>query len=208
MIVHIKKYYLILFLIFLFPVTIFSQENTDAESAGSSLAEGYKELDKLKKKAREIESMDETEVQEVTEDLPDGDEVIPETLYKMQRASEKPLYDPEGKRDPFKPFIQAPREEEVVVTEATPPLKKYDLDQYRITGIVWINNEPRAMVVDPEGNTYFLGAGDEIGNRNGEIIEVRENGLLVREKRYFEDVFGNRKVEVKNSVLAFMDEDG
>lgn len=121
--------------------------------------------------------------------------------------ADRPLYDPRGKRDPFKPFIRAPREERVEITEATPPIKKYSLDRYRITGIVWVGNEPKAVIVDPERNTYFLGRGDEIGNRNGEIVEVRETGILVEERRYFEDVFGNRKVEVTNSVLAFAQED-
>ena len=69
--------------------------------------------------------------------------------------------------------------------------------------MVKFGGEPKAMVVDPEKNTYYLGVGDEIGNKNGEIIEVRDNGLLVQEKRYYEDVFGNSKVEVEKSVLAF-----
>ena len=81
------------------------------------------------------------------------------------------------------------------------------MEEYRIVGIVWVDNEPKAMVVDPEKNTYFLGKTDEIGNKNGVIIEVNENGLLVSEKRFFEDVFGEQKVEVKKSVLAFVDED-
>ena len=61
------------------------------------------------------------------------------------------------------------------------------------------------MVVDPEGNTYFLGDGDRIGNKEGEIVEVRENGLLVEETIRSEDVYGEVKVEIKKSVLAFED---
>ena len=63
------------------------------------------------------------------------------------------------------------------------------------------------MVIDPEKNTYFLGKNDEIGNRNGVILEIRDNGLLVSEKRFFEDVFGEEKVEIKKSVLAFVEEE-
>ena len=132
---------------------------------------------------------------------------------KSERASaiqplsdDRPPYDPAGKRDPFKPFIRlvdipmagpAP----VVV----PPIQRYPLDQFRISGIVWMSGKPQAMVVDPEGNTYFLGDGDRIGNKDGEIVEVRENGLLVEETIRSEDVYGEVKVEIKKSVLAFQD---
>lgn len=125
----------------------------------------------------------------------------------IQPVSEvRPPYDPAGKRDPFKPFIKlmdipsagpAP----VVV----PPIQRYSLDQFRISGIVWMSGKPQAMVVDPEGNTYFLGDGDRIGNKEGEILEVRNNGLLVQETVRSEDVYGEVKVETKQSVLAFED---
>ncbi|HML96037.1 MAG TPA: pilus assembly protein PilP [Thermodesulfobacteriota bacterium] len=121
-------------------------------------------------------------------------------------AGDRPPYDPAGKRDPFKPFIKlvdipAAGPAPVVV----PPIQRYSLDQFRISGIVWMSGKPRAMVVDPEGNTYFLGDGDRIGNKEGEILEVRENGLLVEETIRSEDVYGEVKVETKKSVLAFED---
>ncbi len=118
---------------------------------------------------------------------------------------ERPPYDPTGKRDPFKPFIRlfGKRELTPQPTADLPPIKKYSLDQFRITGIVEVAGQSRAMVVDPEGNTYVLGNGDDIGNREGTIVDVREAGIMVEEKRYFEDVFGKKKVEVSRSVLAF-----
>jgi len=191
-------YITLVFLLFFTPFS-HSQEKKVKDSSETTISEGYNQLQKLKKDARaQMENKDMNN--------PEKPADVPGDLYDMQNGASRPLYDPSGKRDPFKPFIQAPREEEVVITEATPPLKKYSLNEFRITGVVWVNNEPKAVVVDPEGNTYFLGKGDEIGNRNGVIEEVREDGLLVKEKRYFEDVFGNKKVEIKNSVLAFVDE--
>jgi Tfp pilus assembly protein PilP len=59
------------------------------------------------------------------------------------------------------------------------------------------------MIVDPEKNTYVLGVGDEIGNMQGKIVEIKNNGILVQERRYFENVFGEKKVETATSVLAF-----
>ncbi|MGI9533489.1 MAG: pilus assembly protein PilP [Thermodesulfobacteriota bacterium] len=138
---------------------------------------------------------------------PNPDLLIPQPRLDLEENRNQPLYEATGKRDPFKPFIKTPKEKDAVITATTPPIKRFPLEEYRIVGIVWVDNEPKAMVVDPEKNTYFLSKTDEIGNKNGVIIEVNENGLLVSEKRFFEDVFGEQKVEVKKSVLAFADED-
>ena len=115
---------------------------------------------------------------------------------------------PSVNRDPFRPFIKIVEKKEVEteVGKSVPPIKRYPLEQFRLVGIVWVGEQPKVMVVDPEKNTYFLGVGDEIGSREGKIIEVRESGIMVEEKNYFEDVFGEKKVETVNSVLAFREE--
>lgn len=126
----------------------------------------------------------------------------------MPSKLENPFLNPQNRRDPFKPFIKIIREPEAkpALSELVPPIKKYPLQEFRLVGIIWVGKEPKAMVVDPERNTYVLGIGDEIGNSQGRIVEIRENGIMVEEKRYFEDIFGERKVEVKRSVLAFKEE--
>ena len=149
---------------------------------------------------------------DIYEDANQDEQFIPDTetsepRITIEESLTRPLYRAFGKRDPFKPFIKEPKEREAAISATTPPIKRFPLDEYRIVGIVWVDNEPRAMVVDPDKNTYFLKKSDEIGNRNGVILEVSENGLLVNEKRYFEDVFGEQKVEIKKSVLAFADEE-
>ena len=112
---------------------------------------------------------------------------------------------PSVNRDPFRPFIKIVEKKEVEteVGKSVPPIKRYPLEQFRLVGIVWVGEQPKVMVVDPEKNTYVLGVGDEIGSRQGKIIEVRESGIMVEEKNYFEDVFGQKKVESVKSVLAF-----
>jgi Tfp pilus assembly protein PilP len=113
---------------------------------------------------------------------------------------------PESKRDPFKPFLKLINEEqETEGGSLVPPIKRYELQEFRIAGILWIEGEPRAMVVDPEKNTYYLAVGDEIGNRGGVILEIRNSGILVKETRHYEDLFGEDKVEVKKVVLGFQE---
>lgn len=118
----------------------------------------------------------------------------------------KPPYDSTGMRDPFKPFIKLVDTPSAPSVVLRPPIQRFPLNQFRIVGIVWIGGKPQAMIVDPEGNTYFLGVGDKIGNSDGEILEVRQSGILVQETMRIENVYGEIKTEVKQSVLAFQNE--
>ena len=125
----------------------------------------------------------------------------------QSNAPQEPIYSPTGKRDPFKPFIKiVEKEVKPEIGKSLPPLRRYSLEQFRLVGIMSAGQQFKAMIVDPEKNTYVLGVGDEIGNKNGKIVEVRDNSILVEEKRYFEDVFGQKKVETKKSILAFKEE--
>jgi Tfp pilus assembly protein PilP len=120
--------------------------------------------------------------------------------------SEAEVGKPESNRDPFRPFIKlVSEEEEIGVGSLVPPIKRYELQEFRIAGILWIEGEPRAMVVDPEKNTYYMVVGDEIGNQGGVILEIRNSGMLVKETRHYEDLFGEDKVEVKKVVLSFQE---
>ena len=132
----------------------------------------------------------------VSDGLPRGDSL---------RIPEKPRYDSTGMRDPFKPFIKLVDRPSGPPPIVKPPIRRYPLSSFRLAGIIWIGDEPKAMIVDPEANTYFLGVGDKIGNKDGEILEVRDRGILVQEKTKLENVYGEVKIEVKKSVLAFQD---
>ena len=113
--------------------------------------------------------------------------------------------DTAANRDPFRPFIKIESEEEAGGGTLIPPIRRYELQEFRIAGILWLEGQPRAMVVDPEKNTYYLSVGDEIGNKGGVILEIRNSGILVKETRHYEDLFGEQKVEVKKVVLSFQE---
>ncbi len=110
-------------------------------------------------------------------------------------------------RDPFKPFIKLVDTPSAPSVVLRPPIQRFPLNQFRIVGIVWIGGKPQAMIVDPEANTYFLGVGDKIGSSDGEILEVRQNGILVQERTKLENVYGEVKIEVKQSVLAYQNDE-
>ena len=157
-------------------------ENNNEQAAG----------DQVQPNKTQPQTQDTTNKQ--VEGLPRGDSL---------RTPEKQRYDSTGMRDPFKPFIRLVDRPSGPSPIVRPPIRRYPLNSFRLAGIIWIGDEPKAMIVDPEANTYFLGVGDKIGNKEGEIMEVRDRGILVQEKTRLENIYGEERIEVKKSVLAF-----
>ncbi len=198
------------------PLGDINSQEAGTPADDETVSEGYKVI----KEARENsgptpEAKDDEGADEESSAGRENQDAAPEAAeaaQEDQRAAslstkETPPYDSTGKRDPFKPFLKLVDIPVGPSPVVRPPIQRYPLEQFRITGIVWIGGEPRAMVIDPEANTYFLGVGDKIGNKDGEILEVRDNGLLVQERTRLENVYGEVKIEVKKSVLAFQNEE-
>jgi Tfp pilus assembly protein PilP len=142
----------------------------------------------------------------ITEEHMDTSPAIEKLDNQNNPQSKAEVGNPVVERDPFRPFIKIVSEEEATGGGSlVPPIKRYELQEFRIAGILWIEGEPRAMVVDPEKNTYYLAVGDEIGNKGGVILEIRNSGILVKETRHYEDLFGEHKVEVRRVVLSFQE---
>ena len=113
-------------------------------------------------------------------------------------------------RDPFKPFIKLrPKlSGKTPLSEDVPAIKRFPLDKYKIVGIVIREKgKSKALIVDPEKNSHFLGKNDEIGNNSGKIIAVSNNGLVVKEKVYTEDDLGRLVAREKETVLDYIVED-
>ncbi len=113
-------------------------------------------------------------------------------------------------RDPFKPFIKlrTTLKGNAPLSEDVPAIKRFPLDKYKIVGIVIREKgKSKALVIDPEKNSHFLGRNDEIGNNSGKITAVNSNGLVVKEKVYTEDDLGRLVPREKESVLDYIVED-
>lgn len=61
-------------------------------------------------------------------------------------------------------------------------LCSFDLAQLRVKGIIWDIEKPRALIEDDQGNGYIVAVGDRIGNKKGNIIDIKENEVMVLEK--------------------------
>ncbi len=88
-------------------------------------------------------------------------------------------YDPTGKPDPFRSFLNTLKRTDV--TALSTPLERFDLSQLKLSGIVWGNQKPRALVKDPSGKAYIVAEGTAIGKNGGRVIKISDNALVVKE---------------------------
>lgn len=99
------------------------------------------------------------------------------------------VYDPTGKRDPFKPFKEfraskdGDRKKEILE-----PLQRWDLERLQIVGILWDVKTPRAMIKDPDGAVYTVVKNSKIGRNEGFVTAIREGELVILETRYVDGV--------------------
>ncbi len=98
------------------------------------------------------------------------------------------VYDPVGKRDPFRSFVLDKLKERDV--SAKGPLEQFDLSQLSVTGVVWEGQNKRALIIDPSGQAYIVAEGDRIGKNEGHIITIGDNRMTVKES--YVDFHGDR----------------
>jgi type IV pilus assembly protein PilP len=81
-----------------------------------------------------------------------------------------------GIRDPFKrPKIETKE------ALAKSPLEKFSLDEFKMVGVVTGPKRLRAMVVVPDGNTYFVAEKDKIGTQKGVVQRIYSDTIEVQE---------------------------
>lgn len=107
-------------------------------------------------------------------------------------------YNPTGKPDPFKPFIQLTPSKEAKGSGVT-PLQKYDINQLRLVAIITIPEGNVALVEDSLGKGYFLKNGTVIGRNDGKVKKILKDRVIIEE--VYQDVLGQTKV---NEVYLFL----
>ena len=103
----------------------------------------------------------------------------PEVSVDEEASEPEYVYNPIGKRDPFRTFIATADEEEI---RSPTPLQRYELEQYELTGIVWGVDRPRALVEDPEGMGHVIELGTYVGKKWGKVTQITSNQLVVTEE--------------------------
>jgi type IV pilus assembly protein PilP len=115
-------------------------------------------------------------------------EILTDEYAPSSLTTEGYVYDPTGRRDPFKPYTPPDAIKKETTTDGTvissDPLQIYDLAQYKIVGILWDTKTPRAMVKDPTGRVFPLKKETRIGRNNGFVSMIREGAVLVVEPAF------------------------
>ncbi len=106
------------------------------------------------------------------------------------RVEEKFAYNPAGKSDPFRPFIQLTPEKEP---------RGYFLSQLKLVAIVKISEGNVALVEDSAGRGYLLKKGTVIGRNDGKVKQILDDKVTVEE--VYEDPLGQRKVNEVSLLL-------
>ena len=93
-------------------------------------------------------------------------------------------YSPVGKRDPFRSYLADLAEQSL---ERGPQRRReeteeYEIDQYRLTGIITGTAQPKAMVEDPSGRGHVLHIGTRMGKNGGRVSRISSGGIVVLEE--------------------------
>jgi type IV pilus assembly protein PilP len=101
-------------------------------------------------------------------------------LDKAIAAQADYVYNPIGKRDPFRSFLSTGGR----VKDETPrtPLQRYEIDEYRLVGIIWGIDRPRALVEDPDKIGHVMEIGTYIGKNWGKVTQITSTDVVVTEE--------------------------
>jgi len=99
-------------------------------------------------------------------------------------------YNPAGKPDPFKPFIdlEIDLKKKMALSKALPinPLQRVDIDQFRLVGVGGDEYSKIAMVQDTKGKFYPIFLGTYIGLNSGRVVQILADRVMVEEKTKLE----------------------
>lgn len=133
-------------------------------------------------------------------------EQVTEVQAKEEEAEEDEfVYNPIGKRDPFKSFLGGGD----VIDRDGPPrtaTQKYELDQYQLVGIIWGVERPRALLQDPDAVGHVAEIGTYVGRNWGKITMITSGEVVVTEE--YQTIDGELVVNNISMRLPGRDQEG
>lgn len=115
-------------------------------------------------------------------------------------------YNPAGKPDPFKPFMQLAPGKELSRAVPLTPLQKYEVSQLKLVAIITSSEENIALVEDATGRGYSLRKGTGIGRNDGRVKKILKDRVIIEE--VYEDIFGQKKIHEISLFLHRVEEGG
>jgi type IV pilus assembly protein PilP len=95
----------------------------------------------------------------------------PQAVYSYKSA---------GNRDPFTPLIV--KEDRKALMGERPPLERYNISDFKLSGIVWGGFGYNAMLEGPDGKGYFVHVGTIIGQNKGIVKKISQHTMVIEEK--------------------------
>ena len=101
-------------------------------------------------------------------------------------------YNPAGKPDPFKPFIQLVPVRASLRNVPMTPLQRYEVSQLKLVAIISTPEGNVALVEDSSGKGFFLKKGTLIGKSDGKVTRILKDKVVIEE--LYQDVLGQTKL--------------
>ncbi len=112
-----------------------------------------------------------------------GDKDKADETNKTKVASHQFVYNPVGKRDPFRSYLSVIKEEgEPKRGRQLEQTEKFELDQYKLVALISGTSQPRAMVEDPKNEGHIIRIGSRLGKNGGRITRISNKSIVVVEE--------------------------
>ena len=114
-------------------------------------------------------------------------------------------YDPTGKTDPFKPFIQMGTGKGYSRNALLTPLQKYEISQLKLVAIILDPKGNVALIEDSLGKGYVLKKGTGIGKNDGKVTKILKDKIIIVE--IYQDIWGQTKINAIPLYLHRLEEE-
>lgn len=92
------------------------------------------------------------------------------------------VYNPVGKRDPFRsPEAEPAAQAALANASCNEPLCRFDVDQLTLVAVVSGDANPLAMVQDPQGRGYFVRRNTRVGKQGGKVTQIMSDAVVITE---------------------------
>jgi type IV pilus assembly protein PilP len=97
-------------------------------------------------------------------------------------AAQPYVYNPVGKRDPFRsPEAEPAAQAALASASCSEPLCRFDIDQLTLVAVVSGDANPLAMVQDPAGRGYFVRRNTRVGRQGGKVTQIMSDAVVITE---------------------------
>jgi len=98
---------------------------------------------------------------------------------KIERQSYE--YEQKGRRDPFQSLVDVMKAKPKRVAGKR-PIENFDVEEIKLSAIVWDNKEYYALATLPDGKSYTIKTGMTLGLYGGKVVSISKDTVLIREQ--------------------------